>query len=361
MSSSSPFGQAAIITALKGQTLRIPNLPALFHTWPSPSLNTHYPELVALASSTIVKIAAAAPQLHIERRLRDDIALLACLWFPSARRKEIEALVLYTVWVVCWDDSVDANEGDLAADFARADEWRNKTLEIAKTALELPEAAQNGAAAVDAINAVFASFGQRYTERGAPLEQRRRLYDETSIFIRACATEQKLRLDEAMPGFDDYMALREGTVGGGMLCALVPFAMGRPVPSELINLPHVQVLRKQVNVLVGLLNDSISLKKELHTGCVINAVCSLLTPETPLDQVMAQIHQKLQDAVQRFNEAAGELIDQFLNDDDNRSLAKDLINGYRSVVTGTLEFMLKSPRYNISQLLREDGSLEIVL
>jgi hypothetical protein len=336
MSSSSPFGQAAIITALKGQTLRIPNLTSLFQSWPSPSLNTHYPELVSLASSTILNIAAAAPQLHIERRLRDDIALLACLWFPYAQRKEIEALVLFAVWVVCWDDTVDANEGDLAADFAGAEEWRNKTLQIARTAFQLPEAAQNGA--VDAINAVLVSFGQRYIEGGAPLEQRQRMYDETSIFIRACATEQKMRLGEAMPGFDEYMALREGTIGGGVMCALVPFAMGRNVPFELIDSPHVAVLLKQANILLSLLNDTLSLKKELHTDCVINAVCTLFTPETPLDEVMTQIYQKMQDAVRRFNEAAGELINQFLTDDNLHSLAKDLIDGYRSIVTGTLEF-----------------------
>ncbi|KAH8128575.1 hypothetical protein ACSS6W_003643 [Trichoderma asperelloides] len=347
--SSSTFGQAALITALKGQTLRIPSLQALFHTWPSPSLNAHYQELVPLASAAILGIAAAAPRLNIERRLRDDIALLTCLLFPTARRDQIEALVLYMVWLVCWDDTVDTNEGDLAADFAGAEEWRGKTLEIARTALQLPEGvgggggAQHGAA-VDAINAVLVNFGQRYNYYGtaherSPLEQRQRLYDEISIFIRACATEQRLRLDNALPSFGEYMALREGTVAGGTLCALVPFAMGRHVPPELLDSPQFGVLRKQANVLFGLLNDLISLKKELSMDCVINAVCTLLRPETPLDEVMAQIYQKLQDAVRLFNEAAGELIDQFMNNDLLYDLSKDLVDGYRSVVTGTLEFM----------------------
>lgn len=337
--SSSTFGQAALITALKGQTLRIPSLQALFLTWPPPSLNTHYPELVSFASAAILEIAAAAPHLQIERRLRDDIALLTCLLFPTARRKQIEALVLYMVWLVCWDDTVDTNEGDLAADYARAEEWRSKTLEIARAALQLPEGAQVGA--VDAINAVLVNFGQRFygTHERAPDEQRQRLYDEISIFIRACATEQRLRLDKALPGFEEYMALREGTVAGGTLCALVPFAMGKHVPAELLDSPHFGVLRKQANVLFGLLNDLISLKKELSMDCVINAVCTLLRPETPLDEVMAQIYQKLQDAVRLFNEAAGELIDESMNNDLLYDLSKDLVDGYRSVVTGTLEFM----------------------
>ncbi|UKZ63292.1 uncharacterized protein TrAtP1_004521 [Trichoderma atroviride] len=359
---SPPFGQAALITALKGQPLRIPSLQALFTSWPSPRLNAHYPELVAFASAAILEIAAAAPHLHVERRLRDDIALLTCLLFPTAPRRRIEALVLYMVWLVCWDDTVDTNEGDLAADFARAEEWRNRTLEVVKAALELPQGAQQRGE-VDAINAVLVSFGQRYcgTHERAPDEQRQRLYDEISIFIRACATEQRLRLDGHIPSFDEYMVLREGTVAGGTLCALVPHAMPQFMPPELLAMPQFAVFRKQANVLFGLLNDVISLKKELNMDCVINAVCTLLRPETPLDEVMAQIYQKLQDAVRLFDTAARELLDQFGDNDLFYDLSEELIDGHRSVVTGTLEFMLKSPRYNISQLLREDGSLEIVL
>ncbi|EHK16787.1 terpene synthase [Trichoderma virens Gv29-8] len=328
--------QAVLIAALKGQTLRIPNLTALFQAWPSPVLNTHYPESVSLTTNTILQIAAAAPRLEVERRLRDDLSLITCLWFPLAPKPRLDALVLYTVWLFCWDDTVDANEGDLAADFARAQQWRDKTLEIAKTAFQLPGAAAPDGE-VDAINAVLVEFGRRYAEE-APLLERQRLYDEIAIFIRACATEQRMRLDRAVPGFDEYMSLRDGTAAGGTLCTLVPFAMGRDVPSEMLNSPSVQVIRKQVNVLTGLINDSLSLKKELHTDCAINAVCALSTPETSLDEIMTQIHQKLQDAVRQFDMAAEALLTHFLHDDHLHSLARDLANGYRSLVTGVLEF-----------------------
>lgn len=337
------FGQAALIAALKGQTLRIPSLAALFHAWPAPSLNPHYQDLVAVASSAILRVAAAAPHLRIERRLRDDIALLACLWWPGARRPQMDALVLFAVWVVCWDDTVDANEGDLAADVARADEWRAKTLQITRNALNLhlPDAVTTTREApVDAINAVLVDFGRLYNNNNNTTTEgdRQRLYDQVSTTIGACATEQRMNLDDAMPTFDEYMALREGTIGGGMLCALVPFAMGRAVPAELLDSPPARVLRKQVNVLFGLVNDVLSLKKELQTGCVINAVCTLFTPQTSLDEVMAQIVQMLRDGVRRFDEAAGELIDQCINDVQLQSLARDLIDGYRAIVTGTLEF-----------------------
>ncbi|KAL7936045.1 terpene synthase [Trichoderma chlorosporum] len=350
--------QAAIIAALKGQTLRIPNLATLFPAWPSPILNPHYQEAVTLTTNTILQIAALAPHLQIERRLRDDIALLACVWYPLAPRPRLEILVLYTIWVIVWDDTVDTTEGDLAADFVRAEQWRDKTLNIARAALDLPGAASGGEP--DAINAVLVDFGKRYAEE-APLHERQRFYDELAIYIRACSTEQKMRLDEAVPGFDEYMSFREGTVGVGTFCALLPFAMDRGVPLEMLDSPHVQVLWKHTIVLASYLNDLLSLKKELYADCVINVVCSLMTPETTLDDAIAQVLQKLGDSVRQFDEAAGVFISQYVHDDKLHSLAKELVEGYRRIVTGVLEFSLKSPRYNLAQLLRQDGSLEIVL
>ncbi|KAL7909472.1 terpene synthase [Trichoderma velutinum] len=350
--------QAAIIAALKGQTLRIPNLTALFQAWPPQTLNEHYQESVTLATNTILKIAAIAPHLQIERRLRDDIALLASLLYSNAPKLRLEALVLYVVWVVCWDDTVDTVEGDLGTDFVRAEQWRERTLAITKAALNLPGTTLDGE--VDAINAVLVAFGRRYAEE-APLNERQRMYDEVAIYIQACSIEQKMRLSETVPSFDEYMALREGTIGGGMFVALVPYAMNRDVPPEMLNSPSVQILQKQISVLASYLNDLLSLKKELHTGAVINVVCTLLTPETTLDDVMAQLLQKLEDAVRQFDEVAGEFINQFVHDDNLHNLAQEFVDGYRRVVTGLLEFTFKSPRYNLAQLLRQDGSLEIVL
>ncbi|KAJ4860520.1 hypothetical protein T069G_05508 [Trichoderma breve] len=327
--------QAAITAALKGQTLRVPNLTALFQAWPPQTLNEHYQESVNLTTNTILKIAAIAPHLQIERRLRDDIALLACLWYTNAPKLRLEALVLYVVWVVCWDDTVDTVEGDLAADFDRAEQWRDRTLAIAKAALNLPGTAPDGE--VDAINAVLVDFGRRYAEE-APLHERQRMYDELVVYIHACSTEQKMRLSETVPSFDEYMALREGTIGGGTFLALVPYSLDRDVPPEMVNSPPVKILQKQVSVLASYINDLLSLKKELHSGCAINVVCTLLTPGTTLDEVMAQVLQNLKDAVQQFDEAAGEFIGQYVHDEILHSLAQELVNGYRRIITGVLEF-----------------------
>ncbi|QYS98843.1 Terpene synthase [Trichoderma simmonsii] len=350
--------QAATIAALKGQTLRIPNLATLFQAWPPQTLNKHYQESVTFTTDTILKIAAIAPGLQLERRLRDDIGLLACLWFPLAPKLRLEALVLYAAWVICWDDTFDSEEGNLGADFAGAERWRDRTLAIAEAALNLPGTSPVGE--VDPINGMLVDFGRRYAQE-APLHERQQMYDELAYYISACSIEQRMRLSGTVPGFDDYMLLRDGTVGGGMFCALAPYAIGRDVPREMLSSPHIPVLRKQINLLISFINDPLSLKKELDQDCVLNVVSALMTPETTLDDAIAQMLQKLKDAVQQFDEAAREFISQFVHNDNLHSLARELVDQYRRIATGLLEFTLKSPRYKLAEHLNEDGSLEVVL
>lgn len=364
--------QAALITALKGQTLHIPSLAALFTHWPTPATNALYPSLVPLVNDTILGIAAAQPS--VQRRLKDDIALLAAFWYPKAGETEMEALALFAAWLVCWDDEVDANEGDLAADLIRADEWRATTLDVIRKALNLPNAVMTNDA--DVLNGTIMAFGEYMVHTS--LCQRQRFFDEVTFFIRSCAVEQRLRLDGSVPGYSSYMAFRLGTVGGSMLCTLVEFASGEELPDSIAQSEQVAVLRTQVGVLLSLLNDLLSLKKELGTGCVLNAVATLFTPGKSLDEVVEELLGKLHDAVVEFDTAAAALTEAA---GDHKRLAQDHIDAYRAIVTGTLEFTwvshhcsscctrlnrliqasLRSPRYNIAKLLREDGSLQIAL
>ena len=152
-----PLSQKAIVNALRGQTLRLPDLNSLFRSWPDhkPKLNRHHAHVKPIVDQALDRMAIKYPL--IARRKTDDIASFACLWYPQARKQEIEALALYSAWLVCWDDAVDANEGDLAADFARAKRWRQQTMNMVDDALGLDEKRVSGIDG-DPINNVFREF-----------------------------------------------------------------------------------------------------------------------------------------------------------------------------------------------------------
>ncbi|KAH6898479.1 isoprenoid synthase domain-containing protein [Thelonectria olida] len=351
--------QDAIITALKGQTLRVPDLTSFFPTtWAPARLHPHHAALVPLVDAAIDRMAAA--HQPVARRKRDDLAGLVGRWFPQATDAAIETLALFTVWLVCWDDAVDAGEGDLASDFERAEGLRSSTLEVIRGALGIDGAARDKNVNADVVNAVFQEFADGFGP-SCPADQRRRFYEELKYFIDSCGVEQKLRLERTVPAYDSYMALRLGTVGGSILCSLVEYATQEPLPDAVVLAPQVRRLWTQVSILLAILNDVLSLKKELGTDCIINAVTALMEPGKGLDEVMGELERKMKQAVEDFDGAAEELLAQTRNDEALSGVVRRYIDGCRATVTGTLEFTLRSPRYQIAKLRREDGSLEIVL
>ncbi|UZP32732.1 hypothetical protein NXS19_000548 [Fusarium pseudograminearum] len=355
----SALSQSVIVKALRGQTLRIPNLHNLFRSWPEhqPKLNRHHEHVKPLVDQAVDRMALKYPL--IMRRKKDDIAKFACLWYPQARKREMEALALFSTWLVCWDDAVDANEGDLAGDFASAERWRRQTLGTVREALAIDGMCARGSDD-DPINDVFRDFGSRICETVSK-DQRRVLHDEIQLFTASCAAEQELRLAGRVPDYESYMKLRIGTVGGGMLCSLVPYAAQERRPQAVLSSPEVHQLWTQVCVLLSLSNDVLSLKKELQTGCVINAVAAIMEPSMTLDMVVAELEARMRMAVKDFDDAARKLIEDTEGDGELRPLVEKHVEGCRSIVTGTLELTLTSLRYNISKLVQEDGSLKITL
>jgi Tfp pilus assembly major pilin PilA len=72
----SPLNQKAIVKALRGQTLRVPNLHSLFRSWPEhqPKLNRHHEHVKPMVDQAIDRMASKYPL--IARRKKDDIAKL---------------------------------------------------------------------------------------------------------------------------------------------------------------------------------------------------------------------------------------------------------------------------------------------
>ena len=132
---------------------------------------------------------------------------------------------LLTTWLFIWDDQVDAGEGSLANDFARACAWRADTISRVAQALGLVEPDPTAPSATGPM-VLFAEFGRRAATRlnqGAcrffppirqisqtdQIEQLHRVRDEIVLFIRAAEVEQAQRLAGYVPGdVNEYLALR---------------------------------------------------------------------------------------------------------------------------------------------------------
>ncbi|OAQ72351.1 terpene synthase family, metal binding domain-containing protein [Pochonia chlamydosporia 170] len=325
-----------IIASLKGRTLHIPNLQSVFqqHSWPSSPANPSYAHIAPLVDTTLRQLSSS--NASIGKRLNDNLALFTSLWYPTAQKEQLEALALFTVWLICWDDEIDSDEGSQSDNFEKAQQWRQQTLATFKAVLNLSQE-DTLPREQDAVNSVLIDFRNRISGEFSQ-SQRKHVFQHVDYYISCCAREQEFRLGRQIPDFETYMSFREGTVACAMLCSFVDFAQQIHLPGEVAASPERKVLERQVAILSGLVNDLLSFKKELREECVINAVASLITSGSgrTLDDVVVEIVRKMEDAVEVFDEAAGKLLCRV--DGAARDLTRDYINGCRKIVTGSLEF-----------------------
>lgn len=328
-----PLTHDQILNRLRGQTLRVPDLTALFKHWPGPTVNPHVESVRSTVQEAIDQISTIRPSAA--RRQSDDIATLTSLWFPLATEAELKTLALYAVWLICWDDEVDSDEGALAGDFQKAEEWRKETQQVLDKFLDLLSS-ETAAVGSDPLHDVLATVGEDLQQHCEPRD-RRHIRNEVAIFIRKCAVEQAVRLKGIVPNFSSYMDMRIGTVAGGTLCSLINFSHSKTtmLPDGIAN--FCERLYHEVNVLLSLMNDLLSLKKELRTGTVINAVATLMTEDNDLDSVVAEIIAKMKESVKSFDRDAG-FLQRARLPDDLKTPIKRCIDGCRSIVTGTLVF-----------------------
>ncbi|KAF5016961.1 hypothetical protein F66182_11193, partial [Fusarium sp. NRRL 66182] len=345
------------VTALRGQTLRIPNLYSLFGSWPKtkPHLNGLYKRLQPTVNGCIKHLAEGHPPAANLKT--EDLGRLVCLWYPKALLQQLKNLVIYTTWHVTWSDAVDSNAGHLSGDSEQARQLRRQTLRMTKDALAL---AETRAGDKDSVSGVFRYLGKRLL-KATVKDQRRRLYSEIQLFINSCEAEQTYRSAGRFPDFESYMKMRIGTSGGRILCCFLPYVMRESFPALVSSAPEIEQMSTQVSILMGIMNDVLSLKKELLVECPINAITVAMEHGLTLDAAVDDLEERMQQAVKEFDEAGNRLSERTRFDRETQSFVFRYIQGCRSIVTGTLDFTLSSPRYGISELIQEDGSLRIPL
>lgn len=190
---------------------------------------------------------------------------------------------------------------------------------------------------VDPVNKVFQDFGEGFRS-ASDAQRQQHLYDEVQYFIKCCGVEQKLRLDNYIPDYDSYMSFRLGTVAGRTLCSLVEYTNSEELPGQVMKSRSRENLCNQVCVLLSLMNDVLSLKKELASDCAINAVTALLATDKDLQAVMGEVWDKMREAVGEFGCAADAMLEMAEGDEEGMKVARRYVEGCRAIVTGTLEF-----------------------
>ncbi|KAF3766767.1 terpenoid synthase, partial [Cryphonectria parasitica EP155] len=255
-------------------------------------------------------------------------------WWPDAAWEDLYSATLFTVCLFIWDDTIDTNEHFLASDFDKANIWRKQSLEYFEYHLGLLEEEDEPESPDDAC-LLFKEFGKRFCSKFGQA-QRQRMFSRIQDFVQYNMVEQAERLAGRIPNYEQYMQIRFGVTGVRMFSLLLEITNRTALPAEIMDSLEMEAIVRECNFIIIVVNDILSLKKEIATDCVVNIVPVLLKTGQPLDRVISGLIEEMHNSRDRLDSMAARLSDMTRG---NSQLHKDVmrfIDGIRIMDTGTL-------------------------
>lgn len=169
----------ALANELRGQRFRV-DMTKSFCDWPSGARNPHYRRLQVECDRVLetydtscffpffsshlthTDFFSGVPDFErCQKFKRCDFALFSVLWWPFAGWDDLYTAMLFTVALFVWDDTIDTNEHILASDFAKAEVWRNQSLDYFRYHLQLSSRVEEPNCPDD-ICLLFKEFATRF-------------------------------------------------------------------------------------------------------------------------------------------------------------------------------------------------------
>ncbi|KAK1638321.1 isoprenoid synthase domain-containing protein [Colletotrichum phormii] len=331
-------GSQAVVKALKGQTLHVPNLYDIFKGWPVKKTNPHYKRMIPIVEEAFDRLIKS-PLLR-EKYREANYARFVSLYYPHPDWEQVQTLALYIIWLFCWDDAIDQQgSDDLSSDLLRAKTRHDNTIIVLEHVLDL--SFDDGSViqydhANTELKAIGAQLLKAYTR-----EQRQTFMNQMKRYIKNCHKEQAMRLQGDLPDIQTYSELRHGTAAVWTLCALIEYSLGENMPEHIRYMKEVQTIWEETSRGIWITNDILSLKKEIpqdeaKAESVVNAVPILMGEGKSLQQAVDTLLTELQDSVAIFElatsvleEAAGE---------KNQKIIRKYCDACRCMVTGSVQF-----------------------
>ncbi|KAI0543057.1 isoprenoid synthase domain-containing protein [Xylaria digitata] len=336
---------------LTGQKLVIPDMRPVLSHWPR---GQH--EDYEVAKSAVDKRFSMLTSRKNRKAISDaDPALLAARWWPTALTRSYRVMTDLVIWFGLWDDVIEQLADDTAAESLRI-----STKDFIRSALSL---AEDGKTIVTA-NPLIQSFQPIADEARAFYneDQRRILLEHFDRYIDATRLEAEAERSSDIPDLKEYWEVRILTSGMGALLGLSEYALQVQLPSSFVQLEAYSTLWVTTVVINSIVNDLLSLKKEMKAQSVLNSVAILFNQYNDLDVAVEMSLDHTRQLVALFDRTADDVLsssDAF--DASELDAIAKVIDLMRTVNTGNLEWSLQAKRYGVAQHMREDGAIELVL
>ncbi|KAI0487794.1 Presilphiperfolan-8-beta-ol synthase [Xylaria cf. heliscus] len=315
------------------------NIPDMFSSIMSvdPLMNPHYEKVKPEADAWAAMVYNLDEKMA-KRNAKADFAYMNAIWAPHADEEAFRMMVDWHHWVFAFDDQFD--EGHLADDSDLAQEEIDATIAIMSD--EHPPISKEE----NPIRHVFQTTWKRLQKRAGPEQQGRWIKNHKDYFtgllrqVEIQRTQKKLTVDE-------YIDFRRQSIGAMPSCSLVEYACGINISQSVLDHSSIVECEKISADLVYLVNDVLSLRKDVEYGVEHNLILLLKKQGLSEQEAIDKIEDMLDECYRRWYRALAEM--PIWGEDIDREVLK-YVDGCRNIALGNLYWSYKSGRY-----LKDEG------
>ncbi|KAL5115784.1 hypothetical protein ACEQ8H_006279 [Pleosporales sp. CAS-2024a] len=329
-----------LVESLKGTTLVIPDLEAMVAHWPA-AVNVHRDALRDEVHERLERLFPAGKRL--QKMKLADAALFGSSWWPYASFEDLCVVTHLSTWLFAWDDELDSAEfSDLVSDMDRATVFRKDTIQHIQASLD------------DRYARSTALHNPIIIDITRVCEAVRRKYSSV-YFVESCQLEQQDQIDGHMLTTREYLQRRMGSGAVRVCLALSEFACNIVLPSEVMADPDMSTLWDATNIIICLMNDILSFKKEFAQGQVDSILPVLYAEHGSMDAAMRTAASLIAQSIRSVDGAAERLLKRCGQDTGLHRDLEAFIDSCKYACTGNLSWSLVSGRFQICQTTTKKG------
>jgi hypothetical protein len=188
-------------------------------------------------------------------------------------------------------------------------------------------------------------------------EKTRVFLTELVYFVESCQLEQQNQVEGHLPAAQEYLQRRMGSGAVRVCLALSEFACRIVLPSEIMAGPDMTTIWDATNIIICLMNDILSLKKEFAQGQVDSILPVLFAEHGSMDAAMSIAAKLIVQHVRSVDDAAKRLLQRHGKDLVLQQDLEAFIDSCKYACTGNLNWSLVSGRFQICETTTNGGIL----
>jgi len=341
----------AIQEQLCGEHIRLPDIDKMFGAkWPF-AVN---PNIQALRAEISRRLDQMLPPSKRTSRLKAaDPGFFAACWWPYASMERLRAAAWLGIWLFAWDDEMDSLEfSQISKNLGSAYAFREETRRFLSTSLGIDEG-QSANEEPHPINALFIPAAMGFCA-GYTCEKRKGLMKELDLFIDQTAREQVTAMETKLPTCREYLIRRMGSSAVGVCLAISEYCLEMNLPSNFANHELKSSLWQQTNMIVSIVNDILSISKELKQGQLDSLIPILFVETNDLQVAVNQAAKMTEKAVAKFEATAVSVrilarsMKPIAENDSPTQAIEGFIQSCQYACTANLYWSLSSGRYGLN-------------